>query len=115
MTSVKNKLLSNLRHRRKAVPFFLNELYEFGSKSAVQRTIKILIKDGTLVRLGRGIYSRPKSLRYADVLFFATSQSMAQAWAKKYGYKIVPQGMEEAYRLGMQTQAPMKKIFWKEK
>ena len=37
---------------------------------------------------------------------------MAEVWAKEKGYKLVRQGMEAAYRLGLQTQAPIKTVFW---
>jgi hypothetical protein len=37
---------------------------------------------------------------------------VARHWAKTRHFKIAEQGEEAAYRLGLQTQAPMKKILW---
>jgi hypothetical protein len=42
----------------------------------------------------------------------ASAEQVAKAWAKEYGYKLVSQGQEAAYRLGLQTQAPMRTVFW---
>jgi hypothetical protein len=42
----------------------------------------------------------------------ASAEHVARAWAKEHGYKLVTQGQEAAYRLGLQTQAPMRTVFW---
>lgn len=113
MMSIKEQLLLKIRHRKKAVPFFLNEFSDLGSKQALQKAMGSLVTEGIVVRLDVGIYSRPKLLRYTTTMsFLGSAESVAKLWAKKHGHKIVLQGFEDAYRLGMQTQAPMKKIFW---
>lgn len=66
-----------------------------------------------IVRVDRGFYARPKPLKNIPSIKIVTSaEKVVAAWAKERGYKITIQGLEAAYRLGMQTQAPVKRIYW---
>ncbi len=49
---------------------------------------------------------------YAVYQTTASAEQVAKAWAKEHGYKLVSQGQEAAYRLGLQTQTPMKAVYW---
>ena len=42
----------------------------------------------------------------------ASAEQIAKKWAQQNGYTLVRQGIESAYRLGLQTQAPVKTVFW---
>ena len=42
----------------------------------------------------------------------ASAEQVAKKWAQQNGYKLVRQGVDSAYRLGFQTQAPIKTVFW---
>lgn len=101
-----------IKRMRKGVPFYISNFYDLGSKSAIQKAFIRLIQQGEIKRLDRGIYSRPKHLRFSEHTYLGSAEDLAKLWAKKHGYILVNQGMEEAYRLGIQTQAPMKKIYW---
>lgn len=52
--SIKEQLLLKIRHRKKAVPFFLNDHYDLGSKQALQKTMRSLAAEGVVVRLDTG-------------------------------------------------------------
>lgn len=110
--SITNLVTARVKRMRKGVPFHLQNFYELGSPTTVQKAMGRLVEEGIVTRVSKGIYARPKPLRYAPVTISASAESVAKLWAKEHGHKIVTQGMEDAYRLGMQTQAPMKKIFW---
>lgn len=63
--------------------------------------------------MDRGFYSRPKPLKALPSLtLIASAEKMATVWAKERGYNLAVQGLEAAYRLGMQTQAPVRRIYW---
>lgn len=101
-------------HRMKrGVPFSISGFYSLGSRASVQQAMSRLVKEGLLVRVERGFYSRPKPLKnIPSVNVIASANDVAAAWAKERGYKITLQGLEAAYRLGLQTQAPVKRIYW---
>lgn len=98
---------------KRGEPFSITRLYALGSHSSVQKAISRLTQEGEVVRLRKGFYVRPKPLASLPAIkTTASAEQVAKAWAKQYGYKLVSQGLEAAYRIGFQTQAPMKKVFW---
>lgn len=104
---------NKLDRMKRGVPFSIENFYSLGSASAVQKTMSRLTEAGRLVRVAKGIYSRPKPLAsIPNIKVTAKAEDVVKTWAKTYRYKIVPQGIESAYRLGMQTQAPIKVIYW---
>lgn len=42
----------------------------------------------------------------------ASAEQIAKKWAQQNGYILLRQGIESAYRLGLQTQAPVRTVFW---
>ncbi|WP_159567289.1 DUF6088 family protein [Budvicia diplopodorum] len=101
-------------HRMKrGVPFSISGFYPLGSRASVQQALSRLAKEGLIVRVERGFYARPKPLKSIPSIRVVTSaEKIAVVWAKERGYKIALQGLEAAYRLGMQTQAPVKRVYW---
>lgn len=95
------------------IPFSITGFYSLGSHAAVQKAISRLAKEGVIDRVSKGFYVRPKPLpSLPSVKTTASADQVARVWAKERGYKLVSQGQEAAYRLGFQTQAPMKKVYW---
>ena len=51
-------------HRMKrGIPFSISGFYSLGSRASVQQAMSRLVKEGLLVRIERGFYSRPKPLK----------------------------------------------------
>jgi hypothetical protein len=95
------------------VPFSINGFYKLGSLTSVQKAMSRLAKEGVIERVSKGIYVRPKPLAsIPSIKTTASAEQVAKHWAKENGYKLVSQGQEVAYRLGLQTQAPVKSIYW---
>lgn len=98
---------------KRGIPFSISGFYSLGSRASVQQAMSRLAREGLVVRVERGFYSRPKPLKnLPSVNVVASASDVATAWAKERGYRIVLQGLEAAYRLGLQTQAPVKRIYW---
>lgn len=111
--SVAMKVALRIGHIKRGVPFAITGFYALGSHTSVQKAFSRLTKDGVLERVSKGFYVRPKPMVSMPSIKVTTSaESVAKAWAKEHGYKLVSQGQEAAYRLGFQSQAPMKKVFW---
>ncbi|MGS9102308.1 DUF6088 family protein, partial [Salmonella enterica subsp. enterica serovar Infantis] len=72
-----------------------------------------LVKEGLLVLVESGLYSRPKPLKnLPSVNVVASANAVAAAWAKERVYKITLQGLEADYRLLLQTHEPVYRIYW---
>jgi hypothetical protein len=84
-----------------------------GSSESVQKTLSRLAQEGVVERVAKGIYVRPKPLAsMPSIKITASAEQIAKKWAQQHGYTLVRQGVESAYRLGLQTQAPVKTVFW---
>jgi hypothetical protein len=107
-------LVSNRVSRMKrGIPFSIEKFYTLGTTTSVQKAMSRLAKQGIIVRVAKGIYSRPKPLAsFPSIKITAKAEDVAKTWARTNHYKLVPQGLEAAYRLGMQTQAPIKSVYW---
>lgn len=111
--SVAQKVLARLNRIQRGTPFAINSFYELGSETSVQKAFSRLAQEGVVARVSKGFYVRPKPLpSLPSINTIASANEVARAWAKKHGYKLVSQGLESAYRLGFQTQAPMKAVYW---
>jgi hypothetical protein len=98
---------------KRGVPFSIERFYSLGTITSVQKAMSRLTKEGEVNRVAKGIYSRPKPLpSIPSIKITAKAEDVAKTWARTHKYKIVPQGLEAAYRLGLQTQAPVKSIYW---
>ncbi len=111
--SVSEKVNLRVQHMKRGVPFSISGFYSLGSRASVEKAMSRLTKEGQIARVSKGYYVRPKPLKSIPSVQVSTSaEEVARAWARENNYILVPQGLESAYRLGLQTQAPIKKIFW---
>lgn len=111
--SIAEKVATRLSRMRKGQPFVIEGFYTLGSRTSVQKAMSRLAQQGVVVRVSKGIYVRPNPIKNIPSIKLTTSpEQVARKWARKNGYKLVPQGQQSAYRLGFQTQAPVKTIFW---
>jgi hypothetical protein len=79
----------------------------------VQKTLSRLAQEGVVERVAKGMYVRPKPLAsMPSIKITASAEQIARKWAQQNSYTLVRQGIESAYRLGLQTQAPVKTVFW---
>ncbi|AUZ85972.1 hypothetical protein CDW43_03425 [Methylophaga nitratireducenticrescens] len=97
----------------RGVPFAITGFYSLGSRTSVQKVMSRLAQEGVVERVSKGFYVRPKTLpSMPSIKTTASAEQVAKAWAKEHGYRLVSQGEAAAYRLGFQTQAPMKTVYW---
>ncbi len=98
---------------QKGSPFPIEKFYALGSVTSVQKAMSRLTQQGVLIRVAKGMYARPKPLtNLPSIKMTAKAEDVAMAWAKVNRHKLAPQGLEAAYRLGLQTQAPVKTVYW---
>ena len=111
--STSEKVTRQLQRMKRGVPFSINQFYKLGAAASVQKALSRLVQEGVIERVAKGIYVRPKSLAsMPSIKISASAEQIAKKWAQQNGYTLVRQGIESAYRLGLQTQAPVKTVFW---
>ncbi len=111
--NVQTKVENRIKHLEKGLPFFTHNFYELGSTAAVQKALSRLTEQGVIKRVQRGVYCRPKPLKsIPSITTVASADDVARKWARENGYKLLSHGIEEAYKLGLQTQSPIIKLYW---
>ena len=68
-------------------------------------TLAELTKEGILVKLAQGIYTKPRMSRFGAVL--PSVEKIVQAIAVRDNAKVLPSGMTALNALGLSTQVPM--------
>ena len=111
--STSAKVNERIARLRKGVPFSIEGFYQLGSHTSVQKAMSRMVKEGEIVRVSKGMYVRPKPLPSVPTIkVTASPEQVAKAWARLRGFKLASQGLEAAYKLGFQTQAPVKTVLW---
>ncbi|AXS83276.1 DUF6088 family protein [Marinobacter sp. Arc7-DN-1] len=111
--STSGKITRRLRYMRRGVPFSISQFHELGSSASIQKTLSRLAQEGVVERVAKGLYVRPRSLAsMPSIKITASAEQIVKKWAQQYGYTLVRQGVESAYRLGLQRQAPVRTVFW---
>jgi len=101
-----------IKHAGKApegVPVSAKELLHLGNRAAVDQTLSRLVRRGSLIRVGRGLYVRPVEGRFG--VRPPEPATVVQAIAEQRGEKVVAQGAAAANELGLTTQVPVREVY----
>ena len=85
------------------------EFLHLGSRAAVDQALCRLVREGTLLRVGRGTYSMPVQGRFG--VRPPSTDSVAQAIESNSRETVVASGAAEANALGLTTQVPTREIY----
>jgi hypothetical protein len=85
------------------------EFLHLGSRAAVDQTLTRLLREGALLRVGRGLYALPIASRFGARP--PATQSVVRAMESANGEVIVDSGATEANALGLTTQVPVREVF----
>jgi len=81
-----------------------------GSRASIDQALMRLTKAGFVERLGRGLYTAPRTSRFG-LKTMPTPEAVAQTIAATEGATIEVHGAEAARRLGFSTQVPAQPVF----
>ena len=108
--STDNKTIEFLKYRAKGKIYFLDDFSSIGSSESIRKSLSVLVKRGTLVRLTQGIYLYPK----IDVEFgilYPSVDDVCKAIAKRDKARIEPTGVFALHSLGLSTQIPVNVVY----
>jgi ribosomal protein S19E (S16A) len=107
MSSIENKILTQIESLPKGELLLPSDFSEFGSSEAVRLSLFRLAKIGVITRVAQGIYVRPKESNLIGKLL-PTAEEVAEAIAKRDRTRTLPTGSYALNALGLSTQVPMK-------
>ena len=92
--------------------FFPIDFYAIGSQGAIHTTLHRLVARKALVRLGQGIYAKPKMSILLNQIIAPSAEDVAIALARRDKAKLLPSGSYALYALGLSTQIPLKLVYY---
>lgn len=105
--AVRDGILKRVKKRKADAVFTPADFADLGTPHAVGMALARLVRDGTLRRVGRGLYDVPRQHPLLGTLA-ADSDSIAQTLAGRHGMKLQPTGAYAANLLGLSEQVPLR-------
>ncbi len=99
-------------HGRGSWVFSAKDFLDLGNRAAVDQSLSRLYRDGTLRRVGRGLYDWP---RFSQVLGRPAPMDLdaaVAAIARRDNLRVMPDGLTAAHRLGLTNAVPAKVLYW---
>ncbi len=93
--------------------FLTREFADLSGERQVLRTLRVLVDEGKLVRLGYGVYGRAETSRLSGKPILAARDGFVGASREaltKLGVKWEPTAWETAYNEGRSTQVPVNAV-----
>ena len=109
MRGIANHILSFAAAGAEGRVFGAHELLQFGERAAVDQALKRLAAQGELMRIARGLYTRPETSRFGRRAPDPTL--VTRDFGRREGLQIARHGAEEAHRLGLSTQVPARLVW----
>ena len=88
------------------------DFLDLGSAPAVRQALARLVRQGTIRRVGPGIYELPRIGTLLKEPMIQSPDELLRAWARQRGLRIVPSGAYAANLLGLSTQVPAKIVYY---
>jgi hypothetical protein len=111
MQSINKKAISRVYGRGRGWAFSSNDFVEDFDRSQIDNALSELCREGKIRRVCRGIYDYPK---YSELLQQELSpdfDQVAQAFARKFNWRIQPSGDAALNLLGLSTQVPGRLVY----
>ena len=111
MQTMKNQIVSRIVRRGAGKAFTAKDFLDVASRGTIDVTLAALVKEGIIRRVQRGLYDAPRSNPELGGQLRPDIDEAAQALARRYRWKIVPDGPWAANLLGLSTQVPAKIVY----
>ena len=106
-----NRIRRSIANRGDNV-FLRSEFDQFGSATQVGRALRALMMDGTLVRLGLGVYAKAKpSVLTGNPIPVKPLEVLAPAALNKLGVTLTASRLTQEYNARRSTQVPAGIVF----
>ena len=109
MLTLAKQVLEHASRLSEGAPLVAKELLHLGNRAAVDQVLSRLVKRGTLLKAGHGVYVRPVESKFGARA--PSTVSLIEGLATQRGETIVSHGATAANSLGLTTQVPMRAIY----
>lgn len=111
MESIEDKVIDRIKKAKRVSVFFTDDFLRFGTAKAVNKALERLTGDEELMRIARGIYTRPEKNKLLGITLTPSAETIAKAIGRRDRARIIPTGMYALNVLGLSTQIPMNAVY----
>ncbi len=111
MATNKDKILARIHRWAVGAAFTPKDFLDLASRGTIDMALKAFVDDGTIRRLGRGLYDCPRHSKRLGGPAGPNLDQVAQALARRHRWTIIPAGPLAANLLGLSSQVPARSIY----
>jgi len=111
MDPVQTQIFDRIRRGAGDGVFTPKDFLDLGGRDAVDQALTRLVRQGVILRIGRGLYHRPRINKRLGISVPPDPDAIANALGRQTGSRVVPSGAAAANRLGLSTQVPSQLIY----
>ncbi len=111
MQSIEKKIISRIFGHGEGWVFSQNDFSDAGSRLSIDTSLHRLKKKGTIKRALRGIYYYPRFSQRLNRELSPDIDQVARALARKFNWRIQPNGPAALNILGLSTQVPGEYVY----
>ena len=111
MPTMKERIARRVAKLPPGATFTPKDLLTVASRGSIDMALATLVNDKRIRRLQRGLYDVPKTSLLFPGEVGPDIHRAARALARRFGWKIVPEGAWAANLLGLSTQVPSKVVY----
>lgn len=111
MQCINNKMVSRIYGHQRGWAFSKNDFLELGGDDAIRKALSRLEAKGTIRRVLRGLYDYPRFSMILNESMGPDLDQVAQALARKSGWRIQPSENTALNLLGLSTQVPAQAVY----
>jgi len=109
--ALEDKIVSRIYGNRRGWAFSQADFADLGSRSAVDLALHRREKEGLIRRVIRGIYDYPRQSKALRGPVSPDIDQVAHALARKFAWRIQPDGATAQNLLGLSTQVPAQVVY----
>ena len=99
-------------HGRGSWVLSAKDFLDLGNRAAVDQSLSRLYRDGTLRRVGCGLYDWPRISQVLGRPAPVDLDAAMAAIARRDNIRVMPDGLTAAHRLGLTNAVPAKVVYW---
>ena len=112
METVENNIYRRIRGKGCLWAFSDSDFWDIASRDAVRQSLVRLFKEGKIRRLRHGLYDYPQFSKFLNEQLSPDLALVAQALARKFGWRIQPSGDAALNFLGLSNQVAGKVVYF---
>lgn len=109
--SIEYRVFEKIKKYKKGSVFFTDDFLRFGTAKSAGKTLERLARKGEIMRIARGIYTRPEKSKTLGITLTPSAETIVKAIARRDRARIVPTGSHALHMLGLSTQVPMNAVY----